>query len=67
MNKQSNEPESGANTVAGCASVALLVLGCGMAFLTLIAAVNEEFGDAGFCGIASALSFGMLLNALSRR
>ncbi len=57
-----------ASTFVGLASIALCLVGLGMAFLAFqsINQVDEDYVGAGVCGIASALSFGMLLNAYLR-
>jgi hypothetical protein len=60
-------PEKSASSVVWLATIALFVVGFGALFLAVTAADGEDFVGAGVCGIAAALSFGAVLNAVLRR
>jgi hypothetical protein len=66
--KDVNQPGSG---LVGFASIALCVVGISSAIAAIIAFVDASDGSAvagaGVLAIASALSFGSLLNALVRK
>ena len=68
LNEQNRDTDGAASAMVGCASVALLILGTA-SFLAAWGAIanGQDFTGAGMCAIASALSFGLLLNAISRR
>lgn len=65
MNEQ--QPDSSASAFASLAVVALVFVGGGAAIAGMNAAGESEWVGAGVCAIASALSFGAILNAILRR
>lgn len=65
MNEQ--PPERSASSVVWLATIALFVVGFGALFAAVTAADGKDFVGTGVCGIAAALSFGAVLNAVLRR
>jgi len=69
--QQQRQPETGMVGLwyyaLGLLHIALCVVGVGSAFIALVAIGRQEFVGAGTCAVASALSFGLLLNALVRQ
>ena len=58
--------EKGTSNLVGIASIALCVVGGAGAVAALSAADKGDFVGVGACLIASALSFGLMLNAFLR-
>ncbi len=64
MNKPTQQRHG--STLVGVAIAALCIVGVGSALAAITALENGDYTGVGACAVASALSFGMLVNALLR-
>jgi hypothetical protein len=66
MDNEPQKPNKPGSGLVGLAVIALCVVGVGGALEAIVAATRNDFIGVGACLTASALGFGLLLNAFLR-
>jgi hypothetical protein len=67
MNDSKHQDDKPGSGLLGLASIGLCFVGIGSALGAIAAVIDKgDFVGAGFCATASALSFGLMLNAILR-